>query len=132
LRILQAIEKQRKVLSANNVSSILLEYLFNDEDLDYTMTRDEYEILISPVLQRFDKLMQDVSNYLKKRGTQLWSVEIIGGGSRIPIFREKIQKIIGLPPSTSLNGSESIARGSALQSAMFNSNIKMAKFILKE
>ena len=35
--------------------------------------------------------MFGVRNYLKKRGTKLWSVEVIGGGSRIPVIKDIIQ-----------------------------------------
>jgi len=42
LRMLDFIEKQRKVLSGNSEASINVESLMEDEDLNYVMTRDEY------------------------------------------------------------------------------------------
>ena len=46
LRILDAIEKMRKVLSANTESSINIECLIEDEDMSYNLNRTEFESLI--------------------------------------------------------------------------------------
>lgn len=46
LRMLDAIEKMRKTLSANSEASINIECLMEDEDLFYTLKRDDLEQLI--------------------------------------------------------------------------------------
>jgi heat shock protein 4 len=43
MRMLDAIEKQRKILSANSEASISVEYVSDDLDLNYNMTRTEFE-----------------------------------------------------------------------------------------
>lgn len=50
LRMLDAIEKMRKMLSANKEASIIIESLMEDEDLSYTLKRDELEELFKPCL----------------------------------------------------------------------------------
>jgi heat shock protein 4 len=44
--MLDAIEKMRKVLSANSEASINIECLLEDEDMNYTLKREEFEDLI--------------------------------------------------------------------------------------
>lgn len=56
-RLLEAIEKQRKMLSANEEASISVEYLMNDEDLSYVMKREELLKLVEPVLIRVKTLL---------------------------------------------------------------------------
>ena len=55
LRMLDVIEKQRKILSANIEATIHLESLLEDEDLHKNLKRTEFEELIAPLI---DKLTQ--------------------------------------------------------------------------
>jgi molecular chaperone DnaK (HSP70) len=55
LRMLDIIEKQRKILSANIEATIHLESLLEDEDLHKNLKRTEFEELIAPMI---DKLTQ--------------------------------------------------------------------------
>jgi len=57
--LLDAIEKQRKVLSANSDSSINIEYLIKDYDLTQHLIREQFEELISPLLLELDKLCKE-------------------------------------------------------------------------
>jgi heat shock protein 4 len=50
LRLLEAIEKARKILSANSEAPVHVEYLVEDEDFSTLIKREEYEILIQPFL----------------------------------------------------------------------------------
>lgn len=50
---------------------------------------------------------------LKKE--DIYSVEIVGGASRIPAVKERISKFFGKELSTTLNADEAVARGCALQ-----------------
>jgi molecular chaperone DnaK (HSP70) len=55
-----------------------------DEDLYHTIKLKEYMQLVSPVLKKFEKLIKKSHDYLKGKKFKLHSVEIVGGGSRIP------------------------------------------------
>lgn len=55
LRMLDAIEKMRKMLSANTESSINIECLMEDEDLFYNVKRSELEELFAPNLEIIKK-----------------------------------------------------------------------------
>lgn len=50
LRLLESIEKARKILSANSEAPINVEYLVEDEDFNTLIKRDDFEKLIQPVL----------------------------------------------------------------------------------
>jgi heat shock protein 4 len=50
LRMLDVIEKQRKILSANTEATIHLESLLEDEDMHRNLKRGEFEELMQPML----------------------------------------------------------------------------------
>ena len=57
LRMLDVIEKQRKILSGNKEATIHLESLLEDEDLHMNIKREEFEELIGPMIERFTTLL---------------------------------------------------------------------------
>lgn len=59
LRMLDVIEKQRKILSGNKECTIHLESLLEDEDLHKNLQRQEFEELIGPMIDRFTAVLQE-------------------------------------------------------------------------
>jgi len=45
----------------------------------------------------------------------IYSVEVVGGSSRMPAVKELVKKIFDRDASTTLNADEAVARGCALQ-----------------
>jgi len=50
VKVIEHIEKQRKILSANEDSHLNIESLIEDIDLSYNMKRDEFEKIVGLVL----------------------------------------------------------------------------------
>ena len=48
IRMLETVEKARKMLSSDTESSINIDYLLNDEDMNRKMKREEFEQLVDP------------------------------------------------------------------------------------
>lgn len=75
LRLLDAIEKQRKILSANSEASINLEYLMEDCDLNHTLTREQYEKMIAPVVTRLKDVLSKInSNFSTLSNSELTKI----------------------------------------------------------
>ena len=53
---------------------------------------------------------------------EIHSVEVVGGSSRIPVFKRLVKEVFGLEPSTTLNSDEATARGCALQVCISHSS----------
>jgi heat shock protein 4 len=49
-------------------------------------------------------------------------IELVGEATRIPICIQKIKDVFGKEPSRTLNSTDCIARGCALQAAMLSPN----------
>jgi len=129
LRMLDAIEKQRKVLSANSEAVLSVDNVAEDEDLSYTLTREKFEEIITPVVKKFIQMLSELRSSIK---VPIHSIEIVGGGTRIPIIQKAIQEVFKMECSRTLNGSESIARGCAMQAAMLSPAFKFVPYTIQE
>ena len=45
----------------------------------------------------------------------MYSVEVVGGSTRIPAVKQIVNNVFRMDPSTTLNADEAVARGCALQ-----------------
>jgi heat shock protein 4 len=129
LRLLDAIEKQRKILSANSEASVNVDNIVEDEDLSYNLTRDNFEDIIAPILQKFQNALLNLKSEIK---IPIHSVEIAGGGTRIPIVQRIIQEVFKCECLRTLNASECVARGCAIQSVLLNPLYKGAPYIVED
>ncbi len=58
VRMLEASEKSRKMLSSVSDAQLNIDYLLEEEDLNRTLTKDEFEKLIDPFTRRFADLLK--------------------------------------------------------------------------
>jgi len=129
VRMLDVIEKQRKVLSANQEASINVEYLAEDLDLNIHLSREQFEQLITPQVQKIKQILEKLKSEIT---VPLHSVEIIGGGTRIPAVQKVIQEVFGMELLRTLNATEVIARGCGIQAAMLSPLFKVAEYGIEE
>ncbi len=59
-------------------------------------------------------------------------VELVGEATRIPICIQQIKEVFEKDPSRTLNSTDCIARGCALQAAMLSPNFQVAQFQIEE
>lgn len=57
---------------------------------------------------------------------------MVGGGSRIPLFIQTLREVFNKEPSRTLNSSESVARGCALEAAIKSPLFKVQEYTLNE
>lgn len=127
-RVLAAAEKMKKVLSANTSAPISIESLMNDVDVSLSLTREELEELVAPLLAR---AAEPITKALAAAGIEasaVDSVEVIGGCSRVPALKTTIAETFGKPLSFTLNQDEAIARGAAFICAMHSPTLRVRPF----
>lgn len=59
LRLLDGIEKMRKLLTSNKEADVICEALMEDEDLKRHFNRDELEELIAPTMAKFKEVLEE-------------------------------------------------------------------------
>jgi heat shock protein 4 len=58
IRMLEAIEKARKIISSGPDSNINVDYLIDEEDLVHNLKREEFEKICDPILRRYFDLLK--------------------------------------------------------------------------
>lgn len=127
-RVLAASEKVKKVLSANSSAPINIESLMNDVDVSSSLTREELEEYVKPLLER---VHVPIEIALKDAGIStedIDSIEVIGGCTRVPSLKAKLSEIFGKQLSFTLNQDEAIARGNAFICAMHSPTLRVRPF----
>ncbi|KAF4728546.1 hypothetical protein FOZ63_010995, partial [Perkinsus olseni] len=80
----------RGILSANHEAVFTVESLYNGEDLSMKVTRELFEKAVSDLTKRISDLA----------GRLAWEdvtgIELVGGGSRIPVVQEHLETQVGL------------------------------------
>ena len=128
LRLRLAIEKMKKVLSANPEAPLAIESIMEDVDVKSSMTRDKMEELSKGLLER---LMGPVIQAMSEAGlvpADISAVELVGNASRMPFISTQLEAFFNLVPGRTLNASECVARGCALQGAMLSPQFKVREF----
>ena len=129
MRLMEAIERQRKLLSANSEAGCNVEYLVEEDDFNANLTRDQFEKLCSPVFERFQGFLVHCLSESKINIAEVHSVELIGGATRIPLLQTIIQQIAQKESiSKTLNQSENCSRGAAIVSAEVSTFFKVAAY----
>ena len=122
LKLTSEVEKLKVLMSANKQKLPLgIECFMNDKDVNAEMSRSEMEQVCNQVFQRIQGKLEEILKIASLEKKDIHSVEVVGGSSRVALFKSIVQEVFGLEPSTTLNADESVARGCALQCAMLSS-----------
>ena len=130
LRLLEAIEKGRKALSINNEINILVESFFHDIDLEYFITKEKFEEMISNEILIIKNFIIEFkkntfeNNILPKN----LSVEISGELMRTPILQNLIKEIFNIEVSKTLLIDECLSVGSSIYGYYINKKIPINTF----
>ncbi|XP_002986462.2 heat shock 70 kDa protein 14 [Selaginella moellendorffii] len=132
LRLRGACEKVKKILSANAVAPISIECLMDEKDVKGMIKREDFEQLAAPLLNRFKSPLEKALVESKIPLEKINSVEVVGSGSRIPAILRILASFFNKEPGRTLNASECIARGCALQCAMLSPTFKVRDFEVQD
>lgn len=124
LRMLDSIEKMRKLLTGNKEADINCDSLLEDEDFHKHFKRSELEELIGPFLEKFTSTVTEA--YERSGLKKVDFVELVGDSTRMPCIQESLKGIFkDIELSRTLNSIETVARGCALQAAMLSPNFRV-------
>ncbi|XWS15583.1 hypothetical protein CRYUN_Cryun34aG0013200 [Craigia yunnanensis] len=132
IRLRTSSERLKKVLSANAEAQLNIECLMDEKDVRGLIKREEFEKLSSNLLERISvpchKALADSGLTLDK----INSVELVGSGSRIPAIKRILASIFNREPSRTINASECVARGCALQCAMLSPIFRVREYEVQD
>lgn len=132
-RLAAGCDKVKKVLSANAEAPLNVESIMTDIDATSRLTREEYEALIAGVLDRIPGPIQQALTDSGVTLDQIDTIELVGGCTRIPAVRAKIQSVFeGKVLSTTLNQDEAAARGATFACAMLSPIFRVRDFSIHD
>lgn len=128
VRLRAACEKLKKVLSANMEAPLNIECLMDEKDVKGFIRREEFEKLSSELLEKISIPCQKALLDSGLPLDNIHNIELVGSGSRIPAITKILSSLFGKEPSRTLNASECVARGCALQCAMLSPTFRVREY----
>ncbi|XP_074307514.1 heat shock 70 kDa protein 16-like [Silene latifolia] len=132
IRLRAACEKLKKVLSANLEAPLHIECLMDEKDVKGFIRRDQFEELSSGLLERIVVPCQKALSDSHVTVERIQSVELVGSGSRIPAIGRTLSSFFKQEPRRTLNASECVARGCALQCAMLSPTFRVKDYEVED
>jgi len=141
-RLLQACDKLKKKLGLNNEASILIDCLIKGDDYVLQLNRDQLQELVEPILSRMLVPIKAALSKLKTRlavksnMAKFYCVELVGGGLRVPLIRQRIELLIEHAKKEiqhmencivrkTLNGDECVSKGTAYLATMLSKSYRV-------
>ncbi|KAK4754299.1 hypothetical protein SAY87_002403 [Trapa incisa] len=132
LRLRAACEKLKKVLSANPEAPLNIECLMEEKDVRGFIKRDEFEEISAPILERVKGPLAKALADAGLAVDNVHMVEVVGGASRIPAVVKIMTEFFGKELRRTMNATECVAKGCALQCAILSPTFKVREFQVNE
>jgi molecular chaperone DnaK (HSP70) len=109
-------ENAKKTLSVRQVVEVRVQG--SGHTATYRLDRELFERLTSDLMERTQRLTEQVLEDIQLTWTDLSQVLLVGGSTRMPMVRDYVERMSGKPALTSINPDEAVALGAAIQAAL--------------
>jgi molecular chaperone DnaK len=127
-RLRDAAEKAKIELSSTVETTINLPFIAQKAGapvhLERKLTRSKLEQLVEPVLARLDRPILQAFKDANWAFTDVGHVILVGGPTRMPVVRERFEKILGRPAERGVDPMQCVALGAAIQGAILSGEVK--------
>jgi len=126
-RLLEAAEKAKMELSSTLQTDINLPYITvidNDpKHLEMKLTRAKFEEIITPLLSKAEKPCKQALKDAKLKPSDIDHIVLVGGTTRIPLVRKKVEEIFGKKAKRDVDPMECVAIGAAIQAGVLSGDM---------
>jgi len=127
-RVRSASEKAKIELSSATSTEINEPFIaMNDgvpSNLNITLTRAKFEELIAPLVERSLEPCRKVMKDAGLQANQIHEVILVGGSTRVPMIKAKVEQFFAKKPNESVNPDEAVALGAAIQAGIIQGDVK--------
>src|ERR1700745_972371 len=127
--IRKAVIEAKIALSAQDATKLDIE-LPGGKRYQREITREQFEGLIQPILDRTVAPVKQALKDAKLKPEQIDEVVLVGGSTRIPKVRALVQDLFKRTPHTDLNPDEVVALGAAVQANILGGGSEATKEML--
>jgi molecular chaperone DnaK (HSP70) len=109
-------------LSTDDRASVRID-LGGGKTYDRTITRGEFEAMVAPLVERSidccKRALRDAQRQMDAAGeAKAACVVLVGGATRMPLVRRRVEEVFGMPPYTALDPDQVVALGAAVQAGV--------------
>jgi molecular chaperone HscC len=115
-RLRDEAERAKRTLSDHPKATMSIRY--GDKDCRWEIDEASLTALAEPLLQRLRVPVERALRDATIRASELNSVVLAGGATRMPIVRKLVSRMFGRFPAVNLNPDEAIALGAAIQGGL--------------
>jgi molecular chaperone HscA len=101
-----------------------------DDKRTLTVTRDEFEELIKPIVERTGAACRRALKDAGIKAAELDGVILVGGSTRVPFVRRYVESLFGKPPLVDIDPDEVVALGAAIQADILAGSKERADEVL--
>ncbi|HLE54912.1 MAG TPA: molecular chaperone DnaK [Thermoplasmata archaeon] len=127
-RLRDAAEKAKIELTSAVETTINLPFIAQKNGqpvhLEKKLTRSKLEQLIEPVLARLESPIRQAFKDAKWQFSDVNHVILVGGPTRMPVVRERFERILGRPAERTVDPMQCVALGAAIQGAVLSGEVK--------
>merc|ERR1719401_2959636 len=92
--------------------------------MNLTLTRSKLEQLVGPLIDRTKKPCLDCTKDSGLSNSDISSVLLVGGSTRMPLVSTMVKEIYGQEASKAVNPDEAVAMGAAIQGGVLKGDVK--------
>ena len=126
-RLKEAAEKAKIELSSSAQTEVNLPFITADasgpKHLTMKLTRAKFESLVSDLVKRTVKPMQDALKDAGLSAGEIDEVLLVGGMTRMPKVQETVKDFFGKEPNKGVNPDEVVAMGAAIQAGVLQGDV---------
>ena len=123
LRLKNYCEKAKIELSSALETIIYIEKIYNEKDLQLTITRDKFEKLCEKDFNKCIPCVEETLKDAKLTKEKIDEIILVGGSTRIPKIQEILKKYFNKELNKSIHPDEAVAYGAAYQAASITDNL---------
>lgn len=116
-RMLLDAEAAKHVLSVKTEASVPAPY---DGVPAMPLTREWFEAMTTVLAERMEEIITGVMSDAKLTWAEIEEVLLVGGSTRMPHIRQRIERLSGLTPNTRLQPDLAVAQGAAVYAAILH------------
>ncbi|KPK98935.1 MAG: molecular chaperone DnaK [Omnitrophica WOR_2 bacterium SM23_72] len=127
-RLREAAEKAKVELSSTLTTDFNLPFITADasgpKHLTMSITRAKLEELVSPIVERCRKPMEEALKDAKLAASDVNRIIMVGGPTRMPIVQKFVEDFVGKKIERGVDPMECVAMGAAIQAAIIKGDVK--------
>jgi len=126
-RLFEAAENAKIELSSTLQTDINLPYVTvidkEPRHLEMKLTRAKLEEIISTFVDKTEAPCRQALKDAKLKPSDIDHIVLVGGTTRIPVVKKKVEEIFGKPPKRDVDPMECVAVGAAIQAGVLSGDI---------